>query len=155
MSTEENKKIVLRWREERNKGNWNIIDELHAPDYVLHIQLVPGGAIRGREALKHLFIGYWAAFDVYATPQPDFLTSGGRPGSKPRDHSRQTQRDVSGDSSDGEGSDHNQHGHLPDCRRQDCRTVDRIRWAWLDAAARRHPCARTGQLVIFVAQFTW
>jgi hypothetical protein len=51
MSTEENKKIVLRWREERNKGNWNIIDELHTPDYVGHIPLVPGGAIRGREAL--------------------------------------------------------------------------------------------------------
>ena len=77
MSTEENKQIVLRWREERNTGNWNIIDELHVPDYVGHIPGVPGGAIRGREALKHLFMGYWAAFDLYATPQPDFLLAEG------------------------------------------------------------------------------
>ncbi len=77
MSTEQNKKIVLRWREERNKGNWNIIDELHAPDYVGHISFVPGGAIRGREALKQLFVGYWAAFDVHATPEPDLLVAEG------------------------------------------------------------------------------
>jgi predicted SnoaL-like aldol condensation-catalyzing enzyme len=77
MSTEENKKIVLRWREERNKGNWSIIDELHAPDYVGHLSFVPGGAIRGREALKQLFVGYWAAFDVLATPEPDFLIAEG------------------------------------------------------------------------------
>jgi predicted SnoaL-like aldol condensation-catalyzing enzyme len=77
MSTEENKKIVLRWREERNKGNWNIIDELHAPDYVGHIASVPGGAIRGREALKQLFVGYLAAFDLHATPEPDLLFAEG------------------------------------------------------------------------------
>lgn len=77
MSTEDNKKIVLRWREERNKGNWNIMDELHAPDYVGHISFVPGGAILGREALRQLFIGYWAAFDVHATPEPDFLIAEG------------------------------------------------------------------------------
>jgi predicted SnoaL-like aldol condensation-catalyzing enzyme len=73
LSTEQNKKVVLRWREERNKGNWNIIDELHAPDYVGHMPFVPGGVIRGREALKQLFVSYWTAFDVYATPQPDLL----------------------------------------------------------------------------------
>jgi hypothetical protein len=34
MSTEENKKLVLRWREEIwNKRNVNIIDELAGPDY--------------------------------------------------------------------------------------------------------------------------
>jgi predicted SnoaL-like aldol condensation-catalyzing enzyme len=76
MSTEENKKIVLRWREERNKGNWGIIDELHAPDYVGHLSFVPGGAIRGREALKQLFVGYWAAFDVHV-PEPDLLFAEG------------------------------------------------------------------------------
>lgn len=73
MSTTQNKKIILRWREERRKGNWSIIDELHAPDYVGHISFVPGGIIRGREALKQLFVGYWAAFDVHATPKPDLL----------------------------------------------------------------------------------
>src|SRR5215831_15780264 len=77
MSSEENKRVVLRWREERGKGNWNIIDELHAPDYVGHISFAPGGAIRGREALKQLFVGYWAAFDVHATPKPDLLIAEG------------------------------------------------------------------------------
>jgi predicted SnoaL-like aldol condensation-catalyzing enzyme len=75
MSSEQNKKVVLRWREERNKGNWNIIDELHAPGYVGHIAGVPG-PVRGREALKQLFVGYWAAFDVHAT-EPDFLIAEG------------------------------------------------------------------------------
>jgi predicted ester cyclase len=37
-----------------------------------HISGVPG-PIRGRQALKQLFTGYWAAFDVHATPEPDFL----------------------------------------------------------------------------------
>ncbi len=37
MSTEQNKKVVLRWREEIwNKRNVNIIDELHAPNFVGH-----------------------------------------------------------------------------------------------------------------------
>jgi predicted ester cyclase len=76
MSTEDNKKVVLRWRAERNKANWNIIDELHAPDYVGHIAGVPE-PIRGREALKQLFVGYWAAFDVHATREPDFLIAEG------------------------------------------------------------------------------
>jgi len=35
MSTEENKQLVLRWKEELwDKGNLNIIDELLAPDYL-------------------------------------------------------------------------------------------------------------------------
>jgi len=76
MSTEHNKQVVLRWREERNKGNWTIIDELHAPDYVGSMAGVPG-PVRGREALKHLFAGYWAAFDVHATPEPDLLFADG------------------------------------------------------------------------------
>jgi predicted ester cyclase len=76
MTTEQNKQVVLRWREERDKGNWNIIDELHAPDYVGHIAGVPG-PVRGREALKQLFVGYSAAFEVHATPESDFLIAEG------------------------------------------------------------------------------
>src|SRR6266536_2995541 len=64
MSTEENKQLVLRWREEIwNKRNVNIIDELHAPDYVGHYSGIPA-PIRGREALKQLFAAYLAAFDI-------------------------------------------------------------------------------------------
>ena len=69
MSTEENKQLVLRWREEIwNKRNVNIIDELHAPDYVGHYSGIPG-PIRGREALKQLFAAYLAAFDIEVTPE--------------------------------------------------------------------------------------
>ncbi len=75
MSTEENKKVVRRWLEERNKGNWNIIDELHAPDYVGYVGGVPG-PVRGREALKQLFVGYWAAFPNW-TAEPNFLIAEG------------------------------------------------------------------------------
>ena len=69
MSTEENKRLVLRWREEIwIKRNVNIIDELHAPDYVGHYSGIPA-PIRGREALKQLFAAYLAAFDIEVTPE--------------------------------------------------------------------------------------
>src|SRR5712692_5383350 len=69
MPTEQNKKVVLRWREEIwNKRNVNIIDELHAADYVGHYSGIPG-PIRGREALKQLFAAYLAAFDIHVTPE--------------------------------------------------------------------------------------
>ena len=75
MSTEQNKKVVLRWREEiYNKRNVNIIDELHAPDYVGHYSGIPG-PIRGREALKQLFAAALAAFD--GRPTPEFLIAEG------------------------------------------------------------------------------
>ena len=70
MSTEQNKKVVLRWREEIwNKRNVNIIDELHAPDFVGHYSGVVPGPIRGRESLKQLLAAYLAAFDIYVTPE--------------------------------------------------------------------------------------
>jgi predicted SnoaL-like aldol condensation-catalyzing enzyme len=70
MSTEENKQVVRRWRDEIwNKHNVNIIDELHAPDFIGHYSGVSPEPIRGREALKHVFAAYLAAFDVRVTPQ--------------------------------------------------------------------------------------
>jgi predicted ester cyclase len=75
MSTEENKKLVLRWREQAyEKKNLNVIDGLHAPDYVGHIVGTPG-PVRGREALKQLFAAYFAAFDIHVTS--DFLIAEG------------------------------------------------------------------------------
>ncbi len=67
MSTEHNKQLVLRWKEEIwNKRNVNIVDELYAPDYVGHMSgLSVPGPLRGREALKQLF----AAFDIQDTPE--------------------------------------------------------------------------------------
>jgi predicted ester cyclase len=67
MSTEENKKRVLFWKDEIwNKRNVNIVDELYAPDYVGHI-VGTSGPVRGREALKHLLAVYFAAFDIHIT----------------------------------------------------------------------------------------
>ncbi|HYU92418.1 MAG TPA: ester cyclase [Actinomycetota bacterium] len=67
MSTEENKQLVLRWREQAyEKKNLNVIDELHAPGYVGHIVGAPG-PIRGPEALKQLFAAYFAAFDIHVS----------------------------------------------------------------------------------------
>jgi predicted ester cyclase len=69
MSTGENKQLVLRWREQAyEKKNLNVIDELHAPDYVGHIVGTPG-PIRGREALKQLFAAYFAAFDIHVSSE--------------------------------------------------------------------------------------
>ena len=69
MSTEENKKLVLRWKDEIwNKRNVNIIDELYASDYVGHIVGTPG-PVRGREALKQLLAVYFAAFDIHITSE--------------------------------------------------------------------------------------
>ncbi len=67
MSTEENKKVVLRWIEQAwEKRDVDIIDELHAPDYVGHIVGTPG-PVQGREAFKQLFASYLAAFDLHRT----------------------------------------------------------------------------------------
>jgi predicted ester cyclase len=69
MSTEENKQLVSRWREQAyEKKNLNVIDELHAPGYVGHIVGTPG-PIRGREALKQLFAAYFAAFDIHVSSE--------------------------------------------------------------------------------------
>jgi predicted ester cyclase len=75
MSTEENRQLVLRWKDEIwNKRNLNIIDELYAPDYVGHIVGTPG-PVRGREALKQLLAAYFAAFDIHMTSE--FLVAEG------------------------------------------------------------------------------
>jgi predicted SnoaL-like aldol condensation-catalyzing enzyme len=75
MSTEENKQLVLRWREELwNNRNLNVLDELCAPDYVGHIAGIPE-SVRGREALIQLFAAYLAALDTHVTPE--FLVAEG------------------------------------------------------------------------------
>jgi len=69
MSTEENKKLVLHWKDEIwNKRNLNIVDELYATDYIGHIVGAPG-PVQGREALKQLLAVYFAAFDIHITSE--------------------------------------------------------------------------------------
>jgi|SRR5215207_1844474 len=75
MSTEQNKELTLRWKEELwSKRNLNIVDELCASDYVGHISGVPE-TVRGREVLKQLVAAYFAAFEVDDTPE--FLVAEG------------------------------------------------------------------------------
>ena len=68
MPTEQNKQLVLRWREALNRGDLNAIDDLFAPDFVGYFAGTPG-PIRGREALKGYFARYLAALDVQLTPE--------------------------------------------------------------------------------------
>ncbi len=75
MSTEENKKLVLRWREEvwsGNKRNINLIDEFYAPDCIVH---ETGAAHRGSEAFKQRLGTYFSAFDIDS--KTDFLVAEG------------------------------------------------------------------------------
>ena len=75
MSTEQNKRNVLRWREEIwNERNLSVIDELAAPDYIGHMAGIPG-PVRSREALKQLFAAYLAALDTHVTTE--FLVAEG------------------------------------------------------------------------------
>ena len=69
MSTEDNKALVLRWKDEIwNKRNLNIVENLYAPDYVGHIVGTPG-PVRGRQALRQLLAVYFAAFDIQITSE--------------------------------------------------------------------------------------
>ena len=75
MSTEENKKLVLHWKDEIwNKRNLNIVDELYSTDYIGHIVGAPG-PVRGRETLKRMIVPYFAAFDIHITSE--FLVAEG------------------------------------------------------------------------------
>jgi predicted ester cyclase len=69
MSTDENKRLALRWKEELwRKRNLDIVDELCGRDYVGHMAGVPQ-PVRGPDELKRLLSAYLAAFDVDDTPQ--------------------------------------------------------------------------------------
>ena len=70
MSTDQNKEVVIRWLEARDKGNWEIINELFAPDYVCHLGSDPD-PVRGRDKVKQMNVMLRNAFEIYATHEPD------------------------------------------------------------------------------------
>ena len=76
MSIDQNKEVVILWLEERDKGNWNIIDELFAPDYVCHLATDPE-PVRGRDKVKQMNVGSRWTFDIYPTDEPDLLIAEG------------------------------------------------------------------------------
>lgn len=66
MSVEQNKANVRRLIEAVfSKGNWSILPELIAPNYIYHI---PGNELKGPEGLKQYFTMFRNAFpDLHAT----------------------------------------------------------------------------------------
>ena len=55
--SEENKSILRRVTDEVfTRGNLDVVDELLAPDYVLHDPGVPGGELRGTESFKQQWV---------------------------------------------------------------------------------------------------
>ena len=55
--SEENKAILRRVTDEVfTRGNLDVVDELLAPDYVLHDPGVPGGELRGTESFKQQWV---------------------------------------------------------------------------------------------------
>lgn len=67
MSTEDNKALAQRWLEEVwNKGDLSLIDELIAPNYILHDPTRPG--LRGRAGIKESIAMFRTAFpDLHFT----------------------------------------------------------------------------------------
>ena len=75
MSTvqEQNKAISRHWREEIDKGNWGINEELVSPNFVLHM---PGSPPMNLEGVTHMFKMFYGAFpDLYHTFD-DFVAEG-------------------------------------------------------------------------------
>ena len=57
VSASENKATVRRvFDESFNRGNLSVVNELVAPDYVLHDPGVPGGELRGLDAFKEQWV---------------------------------------------------------------------------------------------------
>jgi predicted ester cyclase len=60
-STEQNKRLVRRFYEEIDKGNFDVIDELVAEHYVDHNPPPFPGLASGREGVKQVFKIFWQA----------------------------------------------------------------------------------------------
>lgn len=66
MSTEENKAISRRWREELDRKNWAALDEFVAPDVVMHF--AGNAEPMDREASKQMLQMFYSAFpDLHHT----------------------------------------------------------------------------------------
>ena len=76
MSIDQNKEIVILWLEERDKGNWDIIDALFARDYICHLVSDPN-PVRGRDKVRQMNAGFRWAFDIQATDEPELLIAEG------------------------------------------------------------------------------
>ncbi len=73
MSTEQNKAISRRWREESDKGNWSIAEEFISPNFVMHM---PGIPSLNAEAALHMLKVFYAAFPDARHTFEDFVAEG-------------------------------------------------------------------------------
>ena len=74
MSTEQNKAMEHRILAEMNKGNWAIIDEVFATNFIYH---GAGGLdLRGREAFKQFCVGFGTAFPDFHLAIEDMFAEG-------------------------------------------------------------------------------
>ncbi len=68
--SEENKALLRRVTDEVfNQGNLDVVDELFAPNYVLHDPGIPGGELRGTEGFKQQWVS------MFRTAFPDLQLS--------------------------------------------------------------------------------
>ena len=74
VSTAANKALVRRyWDEVVNPGNLDLIDELYAPNFVLH---APDGDVYGPDGVRRQLAAYRAAFPDLAVTLEDLLAEG-------------------------------------------------------------------------------
>lgn len=73
MSTEENKAISRRWREELDKGNWAVLDEYLSSDFVLHM---PGSPPLDQAGVKQVLTMIYGAFPDFHTTFEDQIAEG-------------------------------------------------------------------------------
>ena len=76
MSIHLNKEVVILWLEARNEGNWDVIDELFAPDYLCHLASDPD-PVRGRDKVRQMYAHSRWAFDTFPTDEPEMLIAEG------------------------------------------------------------------------------
>ena len=69
MSVEQNKAIIRRvWEEMTNQRKLDLVDELFADDYVVHVNVPGMEVIRGRDAFKQALPALYTAFpDLHET----------------------------------------------------------------------------------------
>ena len=78
MTVEENKALLLRViKEAHSEGDLDLVDEIYAPDYVLHTPVFPTGEeIRGPEGIKQLISRQQAAFPSLGFTVDDQIAEG-------------------------------------------------------------------------------
>lgn len=75
MSAERNRKLHERYIQEMNRGNFDVLDEYLAPDYVMH---GAGVQIEGAEAFRIYVQGMLEAFSDLERHADDIITTGDR-----------------------------------------------------------------------------